>query len=383
MGLADTHQGLFLNMKNRFAIIGGTGTTGIKIAELLLKYTDATVTIAARNRERINESVKLLSEEYQTDKIFGAVADANDKESLKKLFADIDMVIVASGTAELVEVVAQAALDSNVDYLDIQYSAHKIKKLKAFETEIEDRGKLFITDAGFHPGLPATLIKYSEYKWGNIRSAIVYSVLKQDWRGLDIRMETKIEFVKELVDYDPYFYSKGKWKKASMLSTKDFKEVDFGEHIGEQNCIPMNFEELKIVAEQLPNLEETGFYIAGFNRFIDMVLLPFIMVWMKMFNKFGIKSIARLMFRSLKKNSKPPFRTILQMEARNTDNEKFGLRLSHEDGYWFTAIPVAACLKQYMNGALPDSGLYCMGNIVEPQQIIADMKMMGITIEEL
>ncbi len=369
-------------MKNRFAIIGGTGTTGIKIAELLLKYTDATVIIAARNRGKITESVKLLREKYQTDKIFGAVTDAGDKESLQKLFADIDMVIVASGTADLVEVVVQVVLDSNIDYLDIQYSTHKIKKLKAFGIEIKDRGKLFITDAGFHPGLPAALVKYSEYKWGNIRSAIVYSVLKQDWRGLDIRMGTKIEFVKELVDYDPYFYSKGKWEKASMLSTKDFKEVDFGEHFGKQNCIPMNFEELKVVVEQLPNLEETGFYIAGFNRFIDLVLLPFSMVWMKMFNKFGIKSIARLMFRSLKKSSKPPFRTILQMEARNTDNEKFGLRLSHEDGYWFTAIPVAACLKQYMNGALPGSGLYCMGNIVEPQQIITDMKKMGITIEE-
>lgn len=369
-------------MKNRFAILGGTGTTGIKIAELLLEHTDATVLLLARNRTRIDESVDRFKQKYVTNRILGAVANAGDEESLFNAFKNIDMVIVASGTAELVTTVARAALKANIDYLDIQYSQNKINELRELENEIQSKNKLFITDAGYHPGLPAALVRYSEAKWGNIKSSIIYGAIKQDWRNLNVSIESKVEFVKELANYEPYLFTEKRWKKVSMLSTKEFKSVDFGEPIGTQKCAPMIFEELKNVTEQLPDLSETGFYITGFNIFIDMVLLPIGMVWMKLFKNFGIKSIARLMFWSLEKSSNPPFRTALKLEATDFDNKKHGLQLSHEEGYWLTAIPVVACIIQYINRDFPKTGLYCMGNIVEPVKIINDMKKMGIEIKE-
>lgn len=372
-------------MKKRFLIIGGTGSTGFKIAGLLLKYTDSAVTIAARNKDKIDQAVEQLRDEYRTTNINGVVTDASDKNSLLNVLKNIDMIVVASGTADLVGTVAQAALEADVDYLDIQYSTKKIDILKSFEDEIIKCNRLFITDAGFHPGLPAALVRYSQQEFGNIRSSFIYSVIKQDWRNLNITTGTKIEFVKELVDFEPNYYSDGEWKRASMVSTKDFKKVDFGEPIGVKMCTPMNFEEMKSIPEELPTLKNTGFYIAGFNWFVDMIVMPFGMLWMKIFKKIGIKTIANVMFNSLLKNSKPPFRTIVQLEAErmfDSNPEKYKLKLSHEDGYWFTAIPVVACLIQYSEGILPQKGLYCMGNVVEPHKLLKDMKEMGITIEE-
>jgi len=292
------------------------------------------------------------------------------------------MIVVASGTAVFVKTVAEAAIEGGIDYLDIQYSTEKIKTLRTLKYDIINNERLFITDAGFHPGLPAALARLSDQRLKNVDSSIIYSVIKQDWRNLNVTAETKIEFVRELVEFDPSFYSNGKWKKARISSTRDFKKVDFGKPIGIKMCTPMNFEEMKGIPEEIPTIQYTGFYIAGFNWFVDMVVMPFGILWMKIFKNIGIKTIANVMFNSLLKHSKPPFRTILQLEAENAAGQKYLLRLVHEDGYWFTAIPVVACLIQYSEGILPRRGLYCMGNVVEPEKLLKDIEKMGIAIEE-
>jgi len=372
-------------MQKTFLILGGTGNTGLKIAEFLLKYTDSKVILAARNVDKIEVAVKQFQDTYASYKISGITADATDKRSLIKAFKNIDMVIVASGTAKFVNIVAQAAMDAKVDYLDIQYSTEKIQILKHLEDGIKKSKSLFITDAGFHPGLPAALIRRSALEIEQVKTANIYSVIQQDWKSLNLSLETKVEFVRELANYDPRFLENGKWKRASMMTTRDFKKIDFGEPIGLKTCTPMNFEELKGVPKEIPSLQNSGFYITGFNWFVDMVLMPIGFVWVKVFKNFGLKSISKMMFRSLERNSKPPFVTILKLKSSGNENGKhidFSIELSHKDGYWFTAIPVVACLQQYIKGDLPSSGLWCMGNVVQPKELLKDMAKMGIKIKE-
>jgi saccharopine dehydrogenase (NAD+, L-lysine-forming) len=372
-------------MQKHFLILGGTGATGTKIAELLLQYANVKVTIAARNKARIDKVVKELSKKGNSDIISGISLDASNKDSLLMAFRDVDMVVVASSTVQYVEIIVRAALESNIDYLDIQYSTEKISILKMFDQEISKKNRLFITDAGFHPGLPAALVRYSTQKLPSVQSAFVCSVIRQDWRDLNLSIETKIEFVKEMADYEPFYFEQGRWKKANMISTKGFKKVDFGSQVGIKHCTPMNFEEMNQLPSEIGTLRNTGFYIAGFNWFTDLIIMPIGIIWMKIFNSFGIRTIANRLFRSLEKHSRPPFITILQLESEGIAGdklEKHSLRLYHEDGYWFTAIPVAACLKQYLDGDLTSIGLHCMGNIVDPIKLVGTIKKLGIKIEE-
>ncbi len=372
-------------IQKRFLIIGGTGNTGSKIADLLLSKTNSKVIIASRSRENIDKAVRKLKNKYNTDNIDGRVVDAADKQSLIDTCIGIDLVVVASGTAQYVNLVAQAALEANVDYLDIQYSSKKIAYLKQIKQDIKKSKRLFITDAGFHPGLPAVLIRHGANKLEEIKSANVYGAIRQDWQGLSLNIETKVEFVKELANFEPLYYKDRKWKRASMMSTRDFKKNDFGPPIGVKMCTPMNFEELKSLPTEISSLESMGFYIAGFNWFIDMILMPISLVLMKMFKNFSVKSIARIMFWSLEQNSKAPFNTVLQLNAigkRRGKPVNYLLKLSHKDGYWFTAIPVVACLQQYIKGKLPKAGLWCMGNAVRPGELLLDMSRLGILIEE-
>jgi saccharopine dehydrogenase (NAD+, L-lysine-forming) len=70
---------------------------------------------------------------------------------------------------------------------------------------------------------------------------------------------------------------------------------------------------------------------------------------------------------------------VLQVEAKGEVHGRRSrvlLRLSHADGYEFTAVPVAALLMQYNEIRRP--GVHYMGHLCDPGRLVADMETMGI-----
>jgi saccharopine dehydrogenase (NAD+, L-lysine-forming) len=82
--------------------------------------------------------------------------------------------------------------------------------------------------------------------------------------------------------------------------------------------------------------------------------------------------------------SKPPYGTLLKVEAVGVKGEHYHtmqITISHPDGYMFTAIPVAACLLQYLDGEIRKPGLWMQAHIVEPNRFMGDMQRMGISVK--
>lgn len=89
------------------------------------------------------------------------------------------------------------------------------------------------------------------------------------------------------------------------------------------------------------------------------------------------------MYWGLKTFSKPPYGTLLRVEATGTrdgETKRMAVTVSHPDGYLFTAIPVAACLLQYLDGSIATPGLWLQALAVEPARFMRDMQRMGISV---
>ena len=260
--------------RNTFLILGGYGTTGLLLARLLLEETELRLCLAGRTVEKAETEAAELNQLFDGDRVTAAYADASDRASLDRLFEDAGFVIVASSTAQYARMVATAALEARIDYLDVQFSAAKIEVLKQMAGEIEGAGCCFITDGGFHPGLPAALIRYVAGRFDRLEKANVGSVIKQDWASLSLSDATMIEFLAEIGDYEPLFFKEGRWQKARMLGMMDTLTMDFGGEFGRGYAVPMFLEELRPIPEMIPSLRETGFFVGGFNWFVDWLALP-------------------------------------------------------------------------------------------------------------
>jgi saccharopine dehydrogenase (NAD+, L-lysine-forming) len=94
--------------------------------------------------------------------------------------------------------------------------------------------------------------------------------------------------------------------------------------------------------------------------------------------------MAKWMHWGLKSFSKPPYGTLLKVEASGVKEgaaKAMSAIVSHPDGYLFTAIPVAACLLQVLDGTIGKPGLWLQAQIVEPSFFMQDMQRMGIRLQ--
>jgi len=367
---------------SKIFILGGYGYTGKLLAKHLLAQTDAQIVIAGRNLEK----AKSFADELNDSRVVARQVDASDFNSLTQALQDVTpstslrpgLCLVAAPTTHHTETVIRACIQARVDYLDVQFSSRKLKVLFAAEERIKQTGLCFITEAGYHPGLPAAMIRYAASKLDVIESALTAGYL-----GINNIPYTEAvdELMEAFIEYQAQVYKKGAWTKPGSWDSHSF---NFGEDIGKRTCYSMFFEELRDIPNMYPSLKEAGFYISGSNWLADLIITPIVFIGLKLAPKRGIRPLGKLMWWAMGK-SKPPYMVALKVEAKGQLNgmqAEVEARIAHPDGYELTAIPVVAYLLQYLDDTARCEGIHMMGHIAEPVQLFNDMRRMGAEIIE-
>ena len=203
-------------MSMNIMILGGYGNAGRPIASLLLQEApDVDILIAGRNLAAAQDYVDKLNEKYARDRAQARQVDASSPDSLDAAFRDIDMVVVASSTKQYTPLVVEAALTANIDYLDIQVtdSTQQTQVMESLKKRISTSTKCFVTQGGFHPGMPAALVKFAATQLHHVQKANVYCNMSPNWKELDFSDATKEEFFREMFDMKNDIYVHGKWEK--------------------------------------------------------------------------------------------------------------------------------------------------------------------------
>ena len=361
---------------SKILILGGTGSAGKLIARHLLAQSDAEITIASRRREKAQSLANDFARQYP-GRLMAVRAEAADEASLRAAFPGHAMVVVASPTPAHVGKVARVALETGTDYLDIQLGTKKCATLKALSGEIERAGRCFITEAGFHPGLPSALVRYAAAYLDEIERAVTAGYL-----GINSEIPYS-DAVDELVgifkESQWQIYTDGHWTKPGAWQ---MRKIDFGGDIGIKQGYSMFFEELRNMPAMYPSLKEVGFFISESHWFTDMVVIPIAIVMLKLF-PYATRTIGRFIWWGMMKFRKPPFRTELLVQASGihaAQPTEFEAAVSHSDAYELTAIPVVAALLQYLDGSARKPGLWMMGHLAEPTRLMTDMKRMGVKL---
>lgn len=364
-------------------ILGGYGYTGTPLVRLLLKHTDAHIVIAGRKPQRAREAAQTWNQEFPGQRVCGVYADAACSHSLWEAFDGIDLLVVAAPLGRHTETVARAALRLGCDYLDIVFSSRKLKTLQGLAGDITRAGRTFITDAGYHPGLPALLVRYAGTRFERLDVANVWSAFGN--QGGYPLTDSLYEFVEELSRFQCMAYRDGHWHRATGLGLGEMRQTEFGFGFGVRSCAPMMLEEIRALPQMLPSLQETAFYIAGSNWLVDWVVMPVMLLAGKVAPRLTRKPLAYLLHWATRCCAHPPYGAVLKLEAcgRNGDRrEQMRLQLYHHDPYALTAVGTAVCVLQYLEGLARRPGLWLAGHICEPTRAIPQMQTLGVQCQQ-
>ncbi len=357
-------------------ILGGYGSTGRVVTSLLAKETKYPLIVAGRNLSKAEDLANQLNKKFKTKRISAIFCDASKKESLKDAFRGIKLVVVASNTAEYAPSVAKAALVAKADYLDYHFSEKIISSLTPYKDSIKKQKRIFITQAGFHPGLPATFVRLAAPYFDQYRKALVAMAMTAKFESV----ESSYELIDAIGDYHADIFVNGKWRSATY---KDMHSFDFGFPFGKQSCVPIQMDEIKALPKML-GLNEVGVLVAGFNWFTNYITSPLIILAYKIKKGFMRKQLATLLVWGTNTFPSKNEGVVFVLEAEGLKNEKpMNVRLIAQslDPYAFTAIPVVACILQYLDHTISQEGLHLMGHIVDPQRLLKDMERMGVKVK--
>lgn len=359
----------------KILILGGYGGTGSMIARMVAQETDVAIIVAGRRLEKANEVVESLKKDFPKKQISARHVDATDKTSLQSALKDVDLLVVATTTPEYTGEIAKTALEMDVDYLDIMFDQRTPQILKGLEDKILKKKRIFITQAGFHPGLPAVFVRHAARYLDRYETAQLGMAMHARFA----KPGSTIDLVHAAREYCVDLYKNGKWERATYT---DIVSVDFGSGFGRRTCFPLHMEELKGLPERY-GIKNCGLYVTGFNWFVDNLVFPLILVSHQIKKNSGTGLFSLLLYHGVNIFSSQELRVVFLIDASGEkDGKKCMIRIKaeHPDGFLFTAAPVVACIKQYLDGLI-NPGLHFMGHVVDTERLFTDMQKMGIMIE--
>ncbi|MFC2170453.1 saccharopine dehydrogenase NADP-binding domain-containing protein [Calditrichota bacterium] len=365
-------------------VLGGYGETGRRIASHLMTRTDARLVLVGRNGEKAKQLAAELNSRFEVERARGLRCDVNDIATLPGLFEGADFFVQAGPALPVntVRALAKSVIENHADWMDVQLDPKQTAVIRELESKIMEQGCCFAIQGGFHPGVPAALVRWAAARMDSITEAYTAGFINPK-EGLILTSG-----VDELIDlfsnYDTSIFKDGAWINPGM-SMSAMRDFNFGFGIGKQTTSPMNLDEMQPLPELYPTLKNTGFYVGGFDRITNYLTIPLMMAGIKLFPKVKAYTWGKLLCWSHKTFNRPPYGTCLKLEASGLKDDKpikIELSILHDDEYELTAIPMVSTIEQMISGSVKKPGVHFMAHLTEPEKLFSDMSEMGVKLEQ-
>lgn len=366
----------------RIAILGAVGNAGRLLAQQLAPELDdrTELLLVGRREAPLDVLCEQINHHAGRTLAHTACADFSDLPRMRTVLAGTQLVVVTAALGKHTAPLAALVLEIGADWLDIMLSTPaKWQALMALSPAMKQQGRCFITDGGFHPGLPAAMARWAANRVDALTQADIYAALRINWQASTLSDSTLAEALDEFSAFDMHIWAQGRRRRLNLFALPTFT---FAAPIGQQTCTPMPLGEMQALIAAIPTLQRANFYIAGFSPVCDWLLLPAIM----MLTRCGARTLALRSLRHMLTHcasSPPPHQLEITLMAEGRvarDNVSMTLSLCGSDPYLMTVLPAIACIRQWLSGPPFPPGLHHQGMLVEPERFFSDLRPTALTL---
>ncbi len=357
-------------------ILGGYGQVGRSLTVILLEHTHAKLIVAGR---RLDAAQAFIAQIDDPDgRLEARYADAAKPETLREAFKGASLVIVAATAPQYTDNIAHACLDAGCDYFDILEMAVGTQSLMAMAPAVEEVGRLFVTQGGLAPGLPAAFARLACSKLDRCQQMCLGLALS--FKTME-RTEQVIDVFHYVTHYPPHIFQNGRWQIRPL--GKDRTTIDYGPRYGQRPSTLLDLTEMRDIPDRL-GVEELAVYGAVPNAFLNYLVSKILVFLDGVRPRLGWSVLARIVLSASKfmKGDLPGYAILLEADGQKSGVARsVRILLDHEDNYYSTAVAMVAFINQYLEGTFSGlSGVHMMGHIIDPERAVADLESLGLHV---
>ena len=345
----------------RIAVLGGTGRVGRRICTLAAE-AGIGVFIIARNESRAAQLAADLNGRKGTARIDFAAADAHDRFAIERVTARVDVLVVAAPVRDAIGPIAQACSATACDWLDIVPAAQIPGELSRIAGAAAQRGRLFITQAGAVPGLPAALARAAARRMDSCVSVRVGVALGVPAAAAP---EDVYELIDAAADYQPIVFDAARWMRVSRRRYRT--AMDFGPAFGRRSAVPIDLPELHGIERDFA-LSFLAAYGATAAWPADVAGRTIIETLYRLRRGLGRHAAAAVLLALARRAPGSTAASIVATAEgrRGARPHSHSERIDHADSAELTAQIVTAFLGRYFSGAYrAHVGLRCLGHLLD------------------
>ncbi len=199
-------------MAKQVLILGGLGRIGNSVAQDLLQYTDAEITVTSR---------QIKTQTSGSKRLHPLELDLDNQEQLRGAIAKANVVVHCAGPFHYRDGrVLKTCIEEGVDYVDVSDHRSFLQKVIKYRQEAVNAGVTAVLNTGIFPGISNSMVRQGVEQLDTIETIhLSYVVAGSGGAGKTV-MRTTFLGLREAFDA----WLDGKWQRVLPYSDREVKE---------------------------------------------------------------------------------------------------------------------------------------------------------------
>jgi len=337
--------------KERVLIVGGYGTVGTVVSEILSKNEHIIPVIAGRNEAKAKELAGKLNAEWRT-------VDINKEDSILTAFENVNIVIncfsgpFTNSPLQLAELCAK----HGIHYLDVAGSYEFAERVLTLNEIAKKNKSTLITALGANPGLPGIALMSAKKDFDEMDSGRIVFVLGAGFKGISV---SSLQELKYMFDVKPLVWEKTQWITPKVISIKEYVGKPFEQKV----YLGVSLTRDILVIPELTGLKELSFW-SGSQSTIQGLALILGLKYGFAKNEKRAKMLLKFLMKLGQKNATGD--TLLSITIngkKNGEKKKRIIEIYCEENY-ATAIAPALVCQQIVEKKITEHGAFVAPQVV-------------------